>query len=103
MFPCDQCDFKATWKSKLFTHIKSVHKGLKFPCDQCDFKATSKSHLIRHIKSIHEGIKFPCGQCDYKATRQEYLFYGALLGSSTRPGAQTDFNTQTDFTHYLVE
>ena len=31
----------------------------KFPCDQCDYKATQKSSLLTHIKSKHEGVKFP--------------------------------------------
>ena len=53
-FPCDQCDYKATWKSHLLTHIKSKHKGVKFPCDQCDYKATRKESLFKHIKSIHK-------------------------------------------------
>ena len=57
-FPCAQCDYKATRREHLLTHIKSVHEGVKFPCAQCDYKATQKSSLLRHIKSVHEGVKY---------------------------------------------
>ena len=66
-FPCDQCDYKATEKGHLRSHMKSIHEGVKYPCGQCDYKATEKCSLLIHIKSKHEGIKFPCDQCDYKA------------------------------------
>ena len=66
-FPCDQCDYKATNKGHLKSHVLSIHQGIRFPCDQCDFKATRKDILSKHIKSIHEGVKFPCNQCEYKA------------------------------------
>ena len=54
-FPCEQCDYKATFKGNLLTHIKSTHEGVKFPCEHCDYKATEKGSLSKHIKSIHEG------------------------------------------------
>ena len=50
--------------------IKSKQKGDKFPCAQCNYKATQKGNLLTHIKSIHEGVKFPCAQHSYKATRK---------------------------------
>ena len=34
-----------------------MHEGVKFPCDKCNFKATQKANLLTHIKSIHEGVK----------------------------------------------
>ena len=52
----DQCDYKATQKGHLLTHIKSIHEGVKFPCAQCDYKATTKGSLFRHMKSRHEGV-----------------------------------------------
>ena len=56
-FDCDQCDYKATRKNNLLTHLKSKHEGIKYPCDQCDYKGTGKGNLSRHLKSIHEGVK----------------------------------------------
>ena len=50
---CNQCEYKATQKSKLVTHIKSIHLGVKYPCAQCDYKATQKRSLLKHIKSKH--------------------------------------------------
>ena len=67
------CDYKATQKRHLLTHLKSKHEGIKYPCDQCDHKATRKGNLLVHIKSKHEGIKYPCDQCEYKATEKSSL------------------------------
>ena len=38
--------------------------GIKFSCDQCDYKATQKGNVGTHIKFKHKGIENPCGQCD---------------------------------------
>ena len=72
-YPCRQCDYKATQKSNLKTHIESTHEGVKFQCNQCDYKATKQSNLKMHIESVHKGVKYPCCQCDYKATKQSNL------------------------------
>ena len=53
--------------------LRSIHQGIKYPCDQCDYKATQKGDLLTHLKSIHEGVKYPCDQCDYKATQKCHL------------------------------
>ena len=53
-FTCAQCDYKAAWKGRLLTHIKSIHEGVKFPCAQYDFRAILKRNLLTHIKSFHE-------------------------------------------------
>ena len=59
MLPCEQCDYKATQKGTLLTHIKSNHEGVKYSCEQCDYKATWKRSLFIHIKSFHEGVMYP--------------------------------------------
>ena len=69
-FPCTECEYKATWKGHLQTHIKAIHKGETFQCPDCDYRATRKGHLQTHIKSIHRGETFPCPECDYKATKK---------------------------------
>ena len=49
-------------------------KARDYPCEQCDYKASQKSALKRHVKTIHEKRKdFACGQCDFKTTRVSYL------------------------------
>merc|ERR1719342_719066 len=72
-YPCDQCSYKATQLGVLKRHIKSIHYGVKYPCDQCNFKATYPHHLRRHIKSIHDEVKYPCDQCNYMASRPDTL------------------------------
>ena len=56
--PMPQCEYKATKRGNLQTHINSVHIGQKFNCPQCEHKATQRGHLQTHIKSVHEGQKF---------------------------------------------
>ena len=34
------------------------NNGRKYPCDQCDYKATQKCNLLTHLKSKHEQL-FP--------------------------------------------
>ena len=41
-YNCTQCDYKATQKRYLKTHIDSVHKDVRYNCDQRDFKAKEK-------------------------------------------------------------
>ena len=38
MYLCNQCDYKAKWKSSLMIHMKSKHDFIS-PCDQCDYQA----------------------------------------------------------------
>ena len=47
------CEYKATQKAHLRTHIKSIHEGQKFPCSQCEYKSTKKTLLQKHVKSVH--------------------------------------------------
>ena len=101
-YPCDQCDYQASYKGDLHKHIqsqhgfsvssqcpecgaefrqrgamlahcRSIHEGIRYPCNECDYQATQQSGLKRHILNIHEGIKYPCNQCDYQATDKSKL------------------------------
>ena len=68
------CDYLATDKSILRTHIRSVYEGKIFPCELYAYLASYESSLLRtHIKSIHEEEKFPCESCDYLATLKSNL------------------------------
>ena len=53
------CEYKATNKGNLNSHVKSVHLGVKWPCKICDFKFTDQSALRRHMKSKHSGSSEP--------------------------------------------
>ena len=53
-YPCDQCEYKATKKGSLKSHIESVHEKVQYPCNQCEYKATQNGNLKRHIQTIHD-------------------------------------------------
>ena len=67
------CGYKATRKSSIQIHIRSVHRGQKFPCPQCDYKATQKARVQQHIKFVHEGITHQCPHCKFKTARKRKL------------------------------
>ena len=50
---CRLCGKVFQGKQSVQRHIKSVHDGEKFPCTQCDYKATYKGHIQTHMKSLH--------------------------------------------------
>ena len=68
-----ECDYEATQKGHLATHLKSVHRGQKFRWPECDYEATIKDNLARHRKSLHIRQKFKCQECDYEATQKGHL------------------------------
>ena len=53
LFQCLQCDYQATKKCHLITHVKSKHESHEFPCDFCDKVFGRKDTLNAHIKKNH--------------------------------------------------
>ena len=51
-------------------HIESIHSKVTYSCDQCVYKATWKSSLKTHIESIHSKVTYSCDHCGYKATHK---------------------------------
>ena len=72
-YNCKKCDFKSSYQSSVYLHMKNKHEGRKFPCDQCQYKATQKGILVKHVKSVHEGVRYQCDKCDHKATQKDHL------------------------------
>ena len=70
---CSQCEYKATTKSNIQAHVKSVHEGHKFSCPHCGLTFIRKGNLHVHIKSVHEGEKFPCSHCKSTFTQKGNL------------------------------
>jgi hypothetical protein len=70
-FQCDHCDKAFGVKSKLQTHINTIHKKIKrFGCDLCDYQCSQCSNkfgtnqdLTSHIATVH--FKKQDFQCDH--------------------------------------
>ena len=52
-FPCDQCDYKATYACNLTSHKRTVHEGVFFYCNLCAYKSSRKDRLNKHFLSKH--------------------------------------------------
>jgi len=53
-FECEECDYSATQKSNLTTHIKSKHKRvLEFECNQCEGSFVRECDLSKHMRTKH--------------------------------------------------
>ena len=53
-YPCSQCNYKATRKCYLITHIETTHLRIYHGCYKCDYKSLYKRNLIHHIKTKHD-------------------------------------------------
>jgi len=53
VYPCDQCEYKATYACNLTAHKRTVHEKLFFHCDYCPYKSSRKDRLNKHIVAKH--------------------------------------------------
>jgi len=53
VFPCDQCDYKASYSCNLNSHKRTVHEKLFFQCHLCAYKSSRKDRLNKHVLSKH--------------------------------------------------
>ena len=81
---CKMCDFKG---QKLNDHIKVVHEGRTYNCDKCDYFATHKHKLKSHVhkrhnrekdlklhdKKAHKKAQLSCSICTFKTAYQSQL------------------------------
>ena len=70
---CDCCEYKTKSRYALKQHMKSKHINPSQSCPQCDYTTTKSEHLKIHMESIHLGIRYPCDQCDFKSTQRAHL------------------------------
>ena len=72
-YSCSKCYKQFSLQSNLYTHVNTVHEGIRHPCNRCSKTFTQKIGLLRHIESLHDGVKFPCDLCYFKATTKGNL------------------------------
>ena len=56
LYPCNQCDYKATYACNLTSHKRTVHQGLYYSCHLCPYKSSRKDRLNKHINSKHDSV-----------------------------------------------
>jgi len=86
-YACDFCDYRASKKSDLNSHLR-VHSGEKpHACHFCDYRASEKSHLTRHLR-VHTGEKpHACHFCDYRASEKSHLTRHLRVHTGEKPHA----------------
>lgn len=92
-FQCNHCEYAATQRGALKTHILSVHEKRKpFSCLKCEYSATQKGAIKIHVASVHEKIKpFVCNQCSYATAHKGNLkTHITLRHKGTEDGAVPD-------------
>ena len=72
-FHCGECDSNFESEIGLKFHTDSKHRGIRFKCPKCDYMATRKGNLKVHDQAMHENIKYPCGKCSYIASTPRSL------------------------------
>ena len=55
-YPCDQCDYKATYACNLASHKRTVHEGVYYTCSICSYKSSRKDRLNKHYINKHGSI-----------------------------------------------
>ena len=53
-YQCQHCEYKATQRGHLKTHVQSILERKTIDCKYCDYKATQKTHLRIHFQSQHK-------------------------------------------------
>ena len=53
--------------------VQGLGEDNKYPCDQCDYKATYACNLASHKRTVHEGVYYTCTICSYKSSRKDRL------------------------------
>ncbi len=73
-YKCTICDQRFGHSSHRITHMKTVHDRIKYRYLQCEYEATQKSHLYSHINSVHlRKYPFNCKYCDHGCTHSKHL------------------------------
>uniref|UniRef100_A0A146KM73 RE1-silencing transcription factor n=2 Tax=Lygus hesperus TaxID=30085 RepID=A0A146KM73_LYGHE len=72
-YACEVCGYKTSFHASFLLHM-TIHTGEKrFSCDQCDYSTSTVNNMARHRKT-HSGDKpFACGFCDLRTTRKENM------------------------------
>ena len=65
-YKCNFCDFEASSRSTVSTHMYNNHNQGGIYCDHCGKKCPGQSNLKRHIEMVHEKGTFACNECERK-------------------------------------
>ncbi|XP_048002764.1 zinc finger protein 665-like [Leguminivora glycinivorella] len=73
LFECNDCGYKCTRKSSLFTH-RMIHTGEKpYRCKHCNYRTRQRASLRTHeMRHTHE-TAFKCNHCEYTSISRRNL------------------------------
>uniref|UniRef100_A0A8D9BLV2 Zinc finger protein 208 n=1 Tax=Cacopsylla melanoneura TaxID=428564 RepID=A0A8D9BLV2_9HEMI len=70
---CEICGFQAHFKSTLYEHYNSLHKGVQMSCDDCDFTTISYRSYLKH-KVDHSNTEY-CDLCNKNIFGQNKIYF----------------------------
>ena len=98
--PCKECDYSATMKANLRSHIMLKHMKTQFNCTDCQFSSKSMFFMLNHVKQEHNNdtslVNSMCGSCslsmddikEFKKHGQEIHYPFLPVGKKGRGGGK---------------
>eukprot|EP00092_Neocalanus_flemingeri_P086858 GFUD01109507.1.p1 GENE.GFUD01109507.1~~GFUD01109507.1.p1 ORF type:complete len:737 (+),score=115.03 GFUD01109507.1:241-2451(+) len=84
---CIHCEKKYKERSKYLLHLRRDHQGLRYKCENCAQEFTNKHTLVTHVQRDHQGFKIKCEQCEHESTSQRALRFHILKTHGKNPFA----------------
>ena len=79
---CNTCNFTASKKGALRSHIHYKHEDRKYLCGVCAYTSVSKLDMNNHKRSEHNGKDYKCDQCSYGPARYDQLLRHTMQSHS---------------------
>jgi len=100
LFSCDYCGKLLTSKTKLVSHVKVIHEGVKeYKCKFCDKTFGSKNNLEIHEGAMHTGkLPYQCYYCKKSFSRKNLLNDHQLTHTKNKNAADSDMKPTTSKT-----
>ena len=54
---CDQCDYKTSKYDLMYSHVRVKHSDSKIKCTECNFSHPFPTKVNTHYKQVHLGVK----------------------------------------------
>ena len=87
VYRCPECEYTATHKYQLNSHIYNNHTNQTYKCRYtgCGVRKPSLGELYEHIRSEHPVRRYTCNKCPMSYDTQAYLNRHKVTHEETKP------------------